>query len=91
MEIPQEKEENTIDLQCILLYKGLKGKASIPTDGLSHPSNPPNPPPKKKKLDEAEISTLWHFRLPLLIQMFIKVVYPHPPQTIGDGMPAPIL
>ena len=29
MGIPQEKEE-----RLILLYKGLKGKASVPTDGL---------------------------------------------------------
>ena len=49
------------DNRLILLYKGLKGKASIPTDALS------------PKLGVVEISTLWHFRLPLLIQMFIKV------------------
>ena len=36
-----------------------KGKSSIPTDDLI---------PKL-----VEISTLWHFRLPLLMQMFIKV------------------
>ena len=34
------------------------------------------------KLDVVEICTLWHFRLPLLKQMFIKVV--SPPQTIRD-------
>ena len=34
------------------------------------------------KLGVVEISTLWHFRLPLPIQMFIKVVFS--PQTIRD-------
>ena len=34
------------------------------------------------KLGVVEISTLWHFRLPLLIQMFIKVA--SSPQTIRD-------
>ena len=33
MEIPQEKEERH---RLILLYKGLKGKASVPTDDLIH-------------------------------------------------------
>ena len=49
------------DNRLILLCKGLKGKASVPTDDLI------------PKLGVVEISTLWHFRLPLLIQMFIKV------------------
>ena len=34
------------------------------------------------KLGIVEISTLWHFRLPLLIQMFIKVA--SSPKTIRD-------
>ena len=34
------------------------------------------------KLGIVEISTLWYFRLPLLIQMFIKVA--SSPQTIRD-------
>ena len=34
------------------------------------------------KLGVLEISTLWHFRLPLLIQMFIKVA--SSPQTLRD-------
>ena len=34
------------------------------------------------KLGVVEIGTLWHFRLPLLIQMFIKVA--SFPQTIKD-------
>ena len=36
------------------------------------------------KLGILEISTLWHFRLPLLIQMFIKVV--SSPRLSGIGM-----
>ena len=36
-----------------------------------------------------EISTLWHSRLPLLIQMFIKVA--SSPRLSGIGMPSPIL
>ena len=41
------------------------------------------------KLGVVEISTLWHFRLPLLIQMFIKVA--SSPRLSGIGMPSPIL
>ena len=41
------------------------------------------------KLGVVEISTLWHFRLPLPIQMFIKVV--SSPRLPGIGMPSPIL
>ena len=41
------------------------------------------------KLGVLEISTLWHFRLPLLIQMFIKVA--SSPRLSGIGMPFPIL
>ena len=41
------------------------------------------------KLGVLEISTLWHFRLPLLIQMFIKVA--SFPRLSGIGMPSPIL
>ena len=41
------------------------------------------------KLGVVEISTLWHFRLPLLIQMFIKVA--SSPGLSGIGMPSPIL
>ena len=51
------------DNRFILLYKGLKGKASVPRDDLT------------SKLGVVGISTLWHFRLPLPIQMFIKVAY----------------
>ena len=73
MGIPQKKEE---DNRLILLYKGLKGKASVPTDDLI---------PKTRLV---EISTLWHFRLPLLIQIFIKVVSS---PRLGIGMLSPIL
>ena len=41
------------------------------------------------KLGVVEISTLWHFRLPLPIQMFIKVA--SSPRLSGIGMPSPIL
>ena len=41
------------------------------------------------KLGVVEISTLWHFRLWLLIQMFIKVA--SSPRLSGIGMPSPIL
>ena len=54
------------DNRLILLYKGLKGKASVPTDNLI---------PKT--------------RLPLLIQLFIKVASSL--RLSGIGMPSPIL
>ena len=38
------------------------------------------------KLGVLEISTLWHFRLPLLIQMFIKIA--SSPRLSGIGMPS---
>ena len=41
------------------------------------------------KLGVVEISTLWHFRHPLLIQMFIKVTSSH--RLSGIRMPFPIL
>ena len=41
------------------------------------------------KLGVVGISTLWHFRLPLAIQMFIKVA--SSPRLSGIGMPSPIL
>ena len=41
------------------------------------------------KLGVVEISTLWHFRLPLPIQMFAKAV--SSPRLSGIGMPSPIL
>ena len=41
------------------------------------------------KLGVVGISTLWHFRLPLPIQMFIKVA--SSPRLTGIGMPSPIL
>ena len=41
------------------------------------------------KLGVVEISTLWHFRLPLPIQMFIKVV--SSPRLSGIEMPSLIL
>ena len=41
------------------------------------------------KLGIVGISSLWHFRLPLPIQMFIKVA--SSPRLSGIGMPSPIL
>ena len=41
------------------------------------------------KLGVVGISTLWHLRLPLPIQMFIKVA--SSPRLSGIGMPSPIL
>ena len=41
------------------------------------------------KLGVVGISTLWHFRLPLPIQVFIKVA--SSPRLSGIGMPSPIL
>ena len=74
MGIPQEKEERQIDLYCYI--KVLKVKPLYQQMTLS------------PKLGVVEISTLWHFRLPLLIQMFIKVA-PSPPLS-GIGMSSPI-
>ena len=65
------------DNRFILLYKGLKGKASVQTDDLS------------LKLGVVEISTLWPFRLTLLIQMFIQIASSL--RLSGTGMPSPIL
>ena len=62
------------DNRLILLYKGLKGKTSVTLS---------------PKLGTVEISTLWHFRLPLPIQMFIKVA--SSPRLTGIGMPSLIL
>ena len=59
------------DSRLILLYKGLKGKASIPTDELI------------PRLGAAGIIILWHFRFPLLIQMFISVAFSLGPLGIG--------
>ena len=65
------------DNRLILLYKVLKVKSVYQQMTLS------------PKLGVVEISTLWHFRLPLLIQMFIKVA--SSPRLSGIGMPSPIL
>ena len=62
------KGGKTIDLYCYI--KVLKIKPVYQQMTLS-----PN-------LGIVEISTLWHFRLPLLMQMFIKVA--SSPQTIRD-------
>ena len=74
MGIPQEGE-NTIDLYCYINF--LKVRPMYQQMSLS------------PKLGVVEIRTLWHFRLPLLIQMFIKVA--SSPRLPGIGMPYPIL
>ena len=65
------------DNRLILLYKVLKVKPVHQQMTLS------------PKLCVGEISTLWHFRLPLLIQMFIEVA--SSPVLSGIGMLFPIL
>ena len=72
---PSGKRGKTIDLYCYI--KVLKVKPVYQQMTLS------------PKLGVLEISTRWHFRLPLLIQMFIKVV--SSPRLSGFGMPSPIL
>ena len=74
MGIPQKRRK---DSRLVLLYKGLKGKASVPTDDLI---------PKTRRCRNQHSR---HFRLPLLIQMFIKVA--SSPRLSGIGMPSPIL
>ena len=59
------------------LYKGLKGKASVPTDDLI---------PKTRRCRNQHTMA---FRLPLPIPVFIKVV--SSPRLSGIGMPSPIL
>ena len=70
-----KKGGKTIDLYCYI--KVLKVKPVYQQMTLS------------PKLGVVEISTLWHFRLPLPIQMFIKVA--SSPRLSGIGMPSPIL
>ena len=65
------------DNRLILLYKGLKGKASIPTDDLF--------PKSRHGRNQHSIA----FRLLLLIQMLIKVA--SSPRLSEIGMPSPIL
>ena len=65
------------DNRLILIYKGLKVKPVYQQMTLS------------PKLGVVRIRTLWHFRLPLPIQMFIKVV--SSPRLSGIGMSSPIL
>ena len=73
----KKRRKDNKDNRLILLYKGHKGKASVPTDDLS------------PELGVVGISTLWHFRLSLPIQTFIKVV--SSPRLSRIGMPSPIL
>ena len=75
MGIPQQKGGKAIDLYCYI--KVLKVKPVYQQMTLS------------PKLGVVGISTLWHFRLPLPIHMFIKVA--SSPRPSGIGMPSPIL
>ena len=65
------------DNGLILLYKGLKGKASVPTDDLI---------PKTRRCRNQHSMA---FQTPIAIQMFIKVA--SSPRLSGIGMPFPIL
>ena len=66
MGIPAEKRKDNI---IILLYKGLKGRAKIPTDDLI------------PKIGVVVINTPWYFRYLQQVQMPIYIVFP---QTIRD-------
>ena len=66
-----KKRRDTIDLYCYI--KVLKIKPVYQQVTLS------------PKLGVVEISTLWHFRLPLPRQMFIKLA--SSPRLSGIGMP----
>ena len=68
------KGRKTVDLYCYI--KVLKVKPVYQQMTLS------------PKLGIVEIGTLWHFRLPLPIQMFIKAASPRLSEI---GMPSPIL
>ena len=72
---PSRKGGKTIDLYCYI--KVLKVKSVYQQMTLS------------PKLGVVGIGTLWHFRLPLPIQVFIKVA--SFPRLSGIGMPSPIL
>ena len=60
------------DNRLILLYKGLKGKARVPTDDLI------------PKTGVAGISTPWPFRYPQPVKMSISIA--SSPRLSGTGM-----
>ena len=68
--LQKRKKENRL----ILLYKGLKGKARIPTDDLI------------LKTGVAEINTQWPFRYPLLVKTRIKIAYFLKLSVIRNGL-----
>ena len=74
MGIPPEMEE---DNRLILLYKGLKGKASIPTDGLI---------PKTRRGRNQHYMA---FQTPIANTDVYKCSFF--PELSGIGMPSPIL
>ena len=63
------------DNRLIVLYKGLKGKARIPTDALF------------PRLGVAGISTPWPFRYPQPVKMSIRKA--SSPRLSGTGMTSP--
>ena len=65
--LQKRKKHNTL----LLLYKGIKGKARIPTVMKK----------THKKTGVAEINTQWSFRFPLLVKTPIRSFFP---QTIRD-------
>ena len=73
----QTLQKQRKDTRLILLYKGLKGKARIPTVDLI------------PKTDVAEINTQWPFRFTLLVKTPIRKT--SFPQLSGTGMSSLIL
>ena len=70
-------KKRTKDNRLILLYKGLKDKASVPTDDLI---------PKTRRCRNQHSMA---FPTPIAIQILIKVA--SSPRLSGIGMPSPIL
>ena len=64
------------DNRLILMYKGLKGKARIPTNDLI----------VSQRTGVAEINTHWSFRFPLLVRIPIRKA--SFPKQSGTGMPS---
>ena len=75
------------DNRLIILYKGLKGKARIPTVDLIPP--PQKKKKKQKKTGVAEINTQWPFRFPLLVKTPIRKA--SFPKLSGTGMSSLVL
>ena len=76
-ELKWETLQKRKDNRLILLYKGLKGKARVPTDDLI------------TKTGVAEINTQWPLRFPLLVKTPIRKA--SFPRLSGTGMSSLIL